>query len=156
LYFVVKVTSGQEKIAANILQNKMTKSDLPIYSIMVVDGMRGYIILEAADEISVRQFATKGKSVRGVLSSALPEEEVKKLIETRSAVVKIEKGDIVEFTSGPLKGYEAKVLKVDEVKGTMIVERLDVVVPIALTVKMNIAKMVKKAKGEEESSSEES
>ena len=65
-------------------------------------------------------------------------------------MVKIEKGDIVEFTSGPLKGYEAKVLKVDEAKGNMIVERLDVVVPIALTVKMNIAKMVKKAKSEEE------
>ena len=148
MYFVVKVTSGQEKIAANILQNKMTKSSLPIYSIMVVDGMRGYIILEGEDEISVRQFATKGKSVRGVLATALPEAEVKKLIETRSDVVKIEKGDIVEFTSGPLKGYEAKVLKVDETKGTMIVERLDVVVPIALTVKMNIAKMVKKAKAE--------
>ncbi|MDE1865094.1 MAG: transcription elongation factor Spt5 [Candidatus Micrarchaeota archaeon] len=146
---MVKVTSGQEKIAANILQNKMTKSDLPIYSIMVVDGMRGYIILEAEDEISVRQFATKGKSVRGVLPTALPVEEVKKLIETRSNVVKIEKGDIVEFTSGPLKGYEAKVLKIDEAKGNMIVERLDVVVPIALTVKMNIAKIVKKAKAEE-------
>ena len=70
LYFVVKVTSGQEKIAANILQNKMAKSSLPIYSIMVVEGMRGYIILEAEDEISVRQFATKGKSVRGVLPTA--------------------------------------------------------------------------------------
>lgn len=150
MYFVVKVTSGQEKIAANILQNKMAKSELPIYSIMVVDGMRGYIILEAEDEISVRQFATKGKSVRGVLPTALPVEEVKKLIETRSHVVKIEKGDIVEFTSGPLKGYEAKVLKIDEVKGNMIVERLDVVVPIALTVKMNIAKIVKKMKNEEE------
>jgi transcriptional antiterminator NusG len=149
LYFVVKVTSGQEKIAANILQNKMAKSDLPIYSIMVVEGMRGYIILEAEDEISVRQFATKGKSVRGVLPTSLPEAEVKKLIETRSHVVKIQKGDIVEFTSGPLKGYEAKVLKTDEAKGNMIVERLDVVVPIALTVKMNIAKIVKKVKGEE-------
>ena len=150
MYFVVKVTSGQEKIAANILQNKMAKSELPIYSIMVVDGMRGYIILEAEDEISVRQFATKGKSVRGVLPTALPVEEVKKLIETRSHVVKIEKGDIVEFTSGPLKGYEAKVLKIDEAKGNMIVERLDVVVPIALTVKMSIAKIVRKAKTQEE------
>ena len=155
MYFVVKVTSGQEKIAANILQNKMVKSTLPIYSIMVVEGMRGYIILEGEDEISVRQFATKGKSVRGVLPTALPDAEVEKLIKTRTNVVKIEKGDIVEFTSGPLKGYEAKVLKVDEAKGNMIVERLDVVVPIALTVKMNIAKMVKKAKVADEQSGEE-
>lgn len=149
LYFVVKVTSGQERIAANILQNKIGMTNLPIYSIIVVEGMRGYIIVEAEDEVSCRQFATKGKSVRGVLQTPLSEEEVKKIIETRSHVAKIEKGDIVEFTSGPLKGYEAKVLKIDETKGNMIVERLDVVVPIALTVKTSIAKIVKKAKPDE-------
>lgn len=149
MYFVVKVTSGQEKIAANILQNKMGMVNLPIYSILVVDGMRGYIIIEAEDEVSTRQFATKGKSIRGVLPTPLSEEEVKKIVETKSHVAKIEKGDIVEFTSGPLKGYEAKVLKIDETKGNMIVERLDVVVPIALTVKASIAKLVKKTKAPE-------
>ena len=45
MYFVVKVTSGQERIAANMLQNKASKTDLPMYSIIVVEGMRGYIIL---------------------------------------------------------------------------------------------------------------
>lgn len=150
LYFVVKVTSGQEKIAANILQNKMGIVELPIYSILVVEGMRGYIIVEAEDEVSVRQFATKGKSVRGVLPTPLSDVEVKKIIETRNPVAKIEKGDIVEFTSGPLKGYEAKVLKIDEAKGNMIVERLDVVVPIALTVKSSIAKILKKANKQED------
>lgn len=145
LYFVVKVTSGQEKIAANILQNKISKSEMPIYSIVVVEGMRGYIIVEAEDEVSCRQFVTKGKSIRGVLPKPLSEEEVKKLIESKSQIVKVEKGDVVEFTSGPMKGYQAKVLKVDEVKGNMIVERLDVVVPIALTVKTTIAKIVQKA-----------
>jgi transcriptional antiterminator NusG len=150
LYFVVKVTSGQERIAANILQNKMGIVELPIYSILVVEGMRGYIIVEAEDEVSVRQFATKGKSVRGVLPTPLSDEEVKKIIETRNPVAKIEKGDIVEFTSGPLKGYEAKVLKIDEAKGNMIVERLDVVVPIALTVKSSIAKILKKANKQED------
>ena len=65
LYFVVKVTSGQERIAANILQNKASKADLPIYSIIVIEGVRGYIIIESEDEVSARQFVTKGKSVRG-------------------------------------------------------------------------------------------
>ena len=145
MYFVVKVTSGQEKIPANLLQNKSAKSEVPIYSIMIVDGMRGYIIVEAEDEVSARQFITKGKNIRGVLPKSLSEEEVKKLIESRSQIVKIEVGDLIEFTSGPFKGYQAKVLKVDEAKGSMIVERLDVVVPIALTVKTSIAKIVKKA-----------
>jgi transcription termination/antitermination protein NusG len=145
LYFVVKVTSGQERIAANILQNKIAKSDLPIYSIIVVEGVRGYIILEAEDELSTRQFVTKGRSIRGVLPKPLSEEEVNKLIEVRSHAVGIEKGDTVEFTTGPFKGYKARVLKVDELKDDITVELMDVVVPIPITTKMNTAKIIQKA-----------
>jgi transcription termination/antitermination protein NusG len=145
LYFVVKVTSGQEQIAANILQNKISKTDLPIYSIIVVEGVRGYIILEAEDEVSTRQFVTKGRSIRGVLPKSLSEEEVNKLIEVRSHAVGIEKGDTVEFTTGPFKGYKARVLKVDELKDDITVELMDVVVPIPITTKMNTAKIVQKA-----------
>jgi transcription elongation factor SPT5 len=145
LYFVVKVTSGQERIAANILQNKIAKTDLPIYSIIVVEGVRGYIIIEAEDEVSARQFVTKGRSIRGVLSKPLSEEEVNKLIEVRSHAVGIEKGDTVEFTTGPFKGYKARVLKVDDLKDDITVELMDVVVPIPITTKMNTAKVIQKA-----------
>jgi transcription termination/antitermination protein NusG len=145
LYFVVKVTSGQERIAANILQNKVTKTDLPIYSIIVVEGVRGYIILEAEDEVSARQFVTKGRSIRGVLPKELSEAEVNKLIEVRSHAVGIEKGDTIEFTTGPFKGYKARVLKVDELKDDITVELMDVVVPIPITTKMNTAKVIQKA-----------
>jgi transcriptional antiterminator NusG len=145
LYFVVKVTSGQERIAANIMQNKISKSDLPIYSVIVVEGVRGYVILEAEDEVSARQFITKGRSIRGVLPQSLKEEEVKKLIESRSHAVGIEKSDIVEFTTGPFKGYKARVLKVDELKDDITVELMDVVVPIPITTKMNTAKVIQKS-----------
>ena len=145
MYFVVKVTSGQERIAANIMQNKIAKSDLPIYSIIVVEGVRGYIILEAEDEVSARQFVTKGRSIRGVLPKGLSEEEVNKLIEVRSHAVGIEKGDTIEFTTGPFKGYKARVLKVDELKDDITVELMDVVVPIPITTKMNTAKVIQKA-----------
>ena len=145
MYFVVKVTSGQEQIAANILQSKIAKSDLPIYSIIVVEGVRGYIILEAEDEVSTRQFVTKGRSIRGVLSEPLSEAEVNKLIEVRSHAVGIEKGDTVEFTTGPFKGYKARVLKVAELKDDITVELMDVVVPIPITTKMNTAKIIQKA-----------
>ena len=145
MYFVVKVTSGQERIAANILQNKVSKTELPIYSIIVVEGVRGYIILEAEDEVSARQFVTKGRSIRGVLPKELSEAEVNKLIEVRSHAVGIEKGDTVEFTTGPFKGYKAKVLKVDDLKDDITVELMDVVVPIPITTKMNTAKVIQKA-----------
>jgi len=144
VYFVVKVTSGQERIAANMLQNKMTP-EIPVYSIIVVEGMRGYIIVEAEDEVAVRQYITKGRNIRGILPKPLAEDEVNKLIEVRSHAVEIQRGDSIEFTSGPFKGYKAKVLKVDELKDDITVELMDVVVPIPITTKMNTAKVIQKA-----------
>ncbi|MDE1832863.1 MAG: transcription elongation factor Spt5 [Candidatus Micrarchaeota archaeon] len=144
MYFVVKVTSGQERIAANMLQNKMNP-EIPIYSIIVVEGMRGYIIVEAEDEVAVRQYITKGRNIRGILPKPLAEDEVNKLIEVRAHAVGIERGDTIEFTSGPFKGYKAKVLKVDDLKDDITVELMDVVVPIPITTKMNTAKVIQKA-----------
>ena len=145
MYFVVKVTSGQERIAANMLQNKWTKTDLPIFSIIVVEGMRGYIIVEAEDEMAIRAFITRDRNVKGILPKAITEEEINKLVEVKSYAPEIAKDDLVEFTSGPFKGYKAKVLKVDGIKGDITVELMDVVVPIPITTKANTAKVYQKA-----------
>ncbi|MCL4379655.1 MAG: transcription elongation factor Spt5 [Candidatus Marsarchaeota archaeon] len=145
MFFVVKVTSGQEKIAASMLQNKLTKEQLAIYSIIVVEGMRGYIVVEAEDEITVRTFITKERNIRGILPKPLSEAEVDKLLEVKSYVQEIHNGDTVEFTSGPFKGYKARVLRVDDVKSDMTVELMDVVVPIPITTKMNTARIIQKA-----------
>lgn len=149
MYFVVKVTSGQEKIAANMLQNKLSKENLAIYSIIVVEGMRGYIIVEAEDEIAVRTFITKERNIRGILPKPLSLEEVDKLLEVKSYAMEIHNGDTVEFTTGPFKGYKAKVLKVDDVKSEITVELMDVVVPIPITTKMNTARVIQKAAKQE-------
>ncbi len=145
MFFVVKVTSGQEKIAANMLQNKLTKENLPIYSIVVIDGMRGYIVVEAEDEITVRTFITKERNIRGILPKPLTDQEMDKLLEVKSYALEIHQSDIVEFASGPFKGYKAKVLRVDDVKSEMTVELMDVVVPIPITTKMSTARVIQKA-----------
>lgn len=150
MYFVVKVTSGQERIVANMLQNKATKSDIPVYSIIVLEGMRGYIIIEAKDEVACREFVSKEHNIKGILPKPLASEEVAKLINAPSKAQEIAKNDIVEFNTGPFKGYKAKVLKIDEAKNDMTVELMDVVVPIPITTKINTAKIIQKAKEKEE------
>jgi transcriptional antiterminator NusG len=148
VYFVVKVTSGQEKIVASVLQNKASKSELPIYSLVVIEGMRGYIIMEAEDELSARSFISRERNVKGILPTPLGDSELDKMIETNNTTTEINIGDVVEFSSGPFKGYKAKVLKVDNSKSEITVELMDVVVPIPITTKMNTAKVVQKVSGE--------
>lgn len=144
VFFVVKVTLGQEGVVARMLQNKAAKSDLPIYSILVIEGLRGYIIVEAEDEVACRQFITKEYNIKGILNKPLGSEELDKMIASKTYEQNVEVGDIIEFTTGPFRGYKAKVLKVDDIKNDITVELMDVVVPIPVTTKVGTTKIISK------------
>ncbi|MGC8676425.1 MAG: transcription elongation factor Spt5 [Candidatus Micrarchaeia archaeon] len=145
MYFVVRVTSSQERISADILQNKVEKTGLPVYAIVVSEGMRGYLIVEAQDLNALKDLVQDEPHMKGVLTTPLSPEELDKMIAIKREVQEIGDGDIVEFVSGPFKGYKAKVLKTDEGKGEITVELMDVVVPIPVTTRSTAAKIIEKA-----------
>ncbi len=145
MYYIVRVTSSQERITADILQNKVEKGSIPVYALIVVEGMRGYLILEAQDENAAREIIRDEPHVKGILAKALSEEELNKMLEVKKIVEEIGVNDIVEFSGGPFKGYKAKVIKVDTTKEEMTVELMDVAVPIPVTTKMSTAKILQKA-----------
>ncbi len=145
MYFVIRVTSSQEKITADILENKVEKEQLPIYSIVLVEGMRGYLIIESQDEVGCRNLIMNEPHVKGMLPKPLAEEDLSKMLEVKKAVQDIAVNDKVEFLSGPFKGYKAKVIKVDSAKDEITVELMDVAVPIPVTTKSNTARIIEKA-----------
>lgn len=144
MIFVYRVTAGQEKVVADILRNKIKKENLPLYSIALLEDMRGYLIVEAEDEVIARQAAMKIPHIKGVLSKEMKIEEITPLIETRTTKLQIAKGDIVELISGPFKGEKAKIIKIDEAKDEVTVELLEVAVPIPVTIKINTVRMYQK------------
>ncbi len=147
MYFVVKVTAGQERVVSNVLQNKFNKtSPEGVYSILVIGNIKGYIIVEGSDEVAVKSFVLGSQNVKGVLPKPVSKEEVEKLIMSKTTEQEVSNGDIVEFSAGPFKGYKAKVLKVDQIKSEITVELMDVVVPIPITTKMDTIKIVQKEK----------
>jgi len=145
MYFIVRVTSSQERISADILQNKVEKSNLPVYSIVVAEGLRGYLIIEAEDANTVRELIQDEPHMKGVLPQQLSESELDKLFATKSTIQEIGNGDIVEFLTGPFKGYKAKVIKAEKGKDEITVELMDVAVPIPVTTKASAAKILEKA-----------
>ncbi|MFP3278398.1 MAG: transcription elongation factor Spt5 [Candidatus Micrarchaeota archaeon] len=145
MYFVIRVTSSQEKITLDILEKKAMKAGLPIYSMILVEGMRGYLIVEAKNEAACRDLIMNEPHVKGMLPKPLSEEELNKMIEIKRSVQEIGVNDVVEFLSGPFKGYKAKVIKVDPTKDEITVELMDVAVPIPVTTKSNTAKIIEKA-----------
>lgn len=145
MYFVIRVTSSQEKITADILENKIAKSSLPVTSIILLDGMKGYLILEADNEVACRDLIANEPHVKGMLQKPLSEEEFSKMLEVKQHVQEMAVNDVVEFLTGPFKGYKAKVIKTDATKEEITVELMDVAVPIPVTTKSNSARIIQKA-----------
>lgn len=145
VYFIVRVTASQEKITADVLQNKISKTNSDIYSLVMPYGMRGYLIIEAANEIACRDLILNEPHVKGMLSKSLDEAELDKMLASKQAIQEIGVGDIIEFFAGPFKGYKAKVIKMDSGKDEITVELMDVAVPIPVTTKANMARILERA-----------
>ncbi len=145
MYFVVRVTSSQEKITADILETKVSKTTIPVYAIVLVEGMRGYLVLEAENEVACRDLIMNEPHVKGMLPHPLAQEELDRMIATTKKVQEIAVNDIIEFSTGPFKGYKAKVIKVDASKDEITVELMDVAVPIPVTTKASAARIIEKA-----------
>lgn len=145
MIFVYRVTAGQEKVVADVLHNKVKKEKIPLYSIAFMDTLKGYLIIEAADEVAARQAAMRIPHIKGVLRKSMTLEEMGTLIAVKAAGIKLNKGDIIELISGPFKGEKARVIKIDEAKEECTVELMEVAVPIPVTIKMNTLRVYQKA-----------
>ncbi|MDE1834562.1 MAG: transcription elongation factor Spt5 [Candidatus Micrarchaeota archaeon] len=145
MYFIIRVTASQEKITADVLQNKISKTSSGIYSLVMPYGMRGYLVIEAENEIACRDLILNEPHVKGMLSKPLDAAELEKMLASKQAIQEIGVSDIIEFFAGPFKGYKAKVMKVDSAKDEITVELMDVAVPIPVTTKSNLARIIERA-----------
>lgn len=139
MIFTYRVTGGQELIVADLLEKKIMKSKIPIKSIIISPTLKGYVIIEG-DDFSIRQAANGIPQIKGVLRKEITLEELKTLVESKPLKVELLKGSMVEITSGPFKGEKAKVVKFE--KEDVVVELVDVAVPIPVTIKSNTIKLI--------------
>jgi len=150
MLLALRVTTGQERIVADMLYKKSKKDNVPVYSILTFDNLKGYLIIEAEDETVVRKAIYGLSHIRGLLAKELDIKELDAMIEaSKPQVMSINKNDIVEITSGPFKGERAKVIKIDLAKEELTVELTEAAVPIPVTIKANLVKLIEKAVLEE-------
>lgn len=148
----IRVTSGQEKIIAEILVKKARAEKLNVYSVVHVENVKGYLFVETPDENTLVKLIQKVKHVKGFLKKSITLGEIEKLVKAeKQPALTIAPGDTVEMSSGPFKGERAKVIKLDEAKDEITVELIEVAVPIPVTVKSKMVKLFQKAGQGEES-----
>lgn len=150
MIFIVKVTTNKEERAAEIIVDRTKKKQLGVYAVAVPHGLKGYIIVEAADRESVEEAVYNTPYAKGIIGKTVSYDEVKNLLEPKVEEMNIEIGDIVEIIGPTFKGEHAKVTRIDRQKGEVVVSLLGATVPIPYTVKMDNVKVIRREKEEEE------
>lgn len=144
LLFAARVTVGQEAVLAALICERVKRSGLGVAALLVAPAPKGYIVIEARNEADARAALAGLPHVKGLLRRPMAMEELRDLLAVKVAEVVIEKGDLVEVTSGPFKGAQAKVVRVDKEKGDATIEFLEMVVAIPVTLKLEAIKPIPK------------
>lgn len=149
MIFIVKVTTNKEDKTVDLISERAIKKQLNVFSVIRPHGLKGFIILEAADRESAEESAFNLPYVKGILGKTVEYSEIKNMLEPKIEDYNIEIGDIVEMIGTTFKGEKAKVTRVDKAKGEIIVSLLGAAVPIPVTVSMDNVKVIRREKTEE-------
>jgi transcriptional antiterminator NusG len=150
MIFIIKVSSNKEDKAIEMIVNRVEKKALGVFCIVRPHGLKGYIIIEAADKDVVEEATYNLPYTKGIIGKTVAYEEIKNMIEPKAEDIKIEIGDIVEMISEPFKNEKAKVTRIDKQKGEVVVSLLGASVPIPVTVKIDNIKVIRREEKEEE------
>lgn len=144
MIYVIKVTTNKEEKALELIAEHAIKKQINIYAIIKPQGLKGYILLESEDRDSAEDACFNLPYVKGIIGKTISYEEVKNMLEVNVEAVNIEKEDIVEILSDPFKKEKAKVIRIDKQKGEVVVNLLEAVVQIPVTIKMENVKVIRR------------
>jgi transcriptional antiterminator NusG len=142
--FAVKTTANQERSVANMIAMVTRKEHLDIRTVLVPEELKGYVLVESPMLEIVEQAITNIPHAKAVVRGASSIAEVQHFLAPKPTVTGISEGDIVELTAGPFKGEKARVKRIDEAKEEITVELSEAMVPIPVTVRGDIVRVLSK------------
>ncbi len=144
MIFIIKVTSNKEERAMEMMHERAIKKQLQLFSIVKPHGLKGYLILEAANRDAIEEAAFNLPYVKGIVGKTVSYEEIKNMIQPEVQDFNIEIGDIVEMIADHFKNEKGKVTRIDKKKGEIVVSLLGAAVPIPVTVKIDNVKVIRR------------
>ena len=102
--FAVRTTGGQEKIVMRMLEARLKMETINVQSVLLLDDLKGYVVVEAQDVSSMFNAIQGLRHVRGQLRGELGYNEIEKYLVKKSVVTELEIDKTVEIVGGPFKG----------------------------------------------------
>ncbi|MFH0929617.1 MAG: transcription elongation factor Spt5 [Candidatus Aenigmatarchaeota archaeon] len=133
MIYTVRTTVGRENAVIETLVSKTRSSSLNIKTVFHPGELKGYVFVEG-DEEAIDEVVKAVPHVKGIIKKEVKIDDIKKFLETKKLEIKINRGDVIEVTSGPFKNEKGKVTRVDEAKEEVTIELLEAAIPIPITV----------------------
>lgn len=145
MILTIRTTTGRENAVIDTISTKIQARKLPIKSIFYTDELRGYVFIEGEQE-DIENSIKGVPHVRGLINKVVELKDLEKFMIPEKREIKYDIGDVVEIVGGPFKGEKAKITRVDETKNEVTLELLEAVIPIPVTLSMNVLRMYEKKK----------
>jgi transcriptional antiterminator NusG len=146
-FYGVRVTAGQEVAMALLIEQRVKTAGLPVYSISVLPGLKGMIVVEAESPHAVQRAAMGLRHVRGLMRGSMDFSELERFIAPKPIVELIKVGDLVEITGGPFVGMRGRVLEVNRSKGEVKVEITEAAYPLPVTISADYVRPIQEEGG---------
>ncbi len=143
-FFAIRTTGGQEHVVARLIENRIAIKNLGVQSILVLDKLKGYIVVEAPDANVAYEALSGIRHVRGQIRGELQFKEIEGYLVKKPTVTELSVDDTVEIIGGPFKGIRAKITRVDYERQEATVILLDAPYQLPVTIDANYLKLVQK------------
>jgi transcriptional antiterminator NusG len=137
--FAIRTTGGQEKVVMRLLEAKANANKINIQSVLLVDNLKGYVVIEAINPSDAYMAVEGVRHIRGQLRGELEFKDIEGYLVKKSSQLKVD--DVIEITGGPFKGMKATITRIDQDKEEATVVLLDASYQLPVTVDANYLKL---------------
>ncbi|MFH1473356.1 MAG: transcription elongation factor Spt5 [Candidatus Aenigmatarchaeota archaeon] len=147
MIYTVRTTVGRENAVIETLTRKIKCRTLDIRTVFHPGELKGYIFVEGGEE-DIDTIIKAVPHVKGLIRREVKIDEIKNFLEVKKIEIKINRGDVIEVTSGPFKNEKGKVTRVDEAKEEVTIELLEAAIPIPITVPIDSVRVLEAIESE--------
>lgn len=139
--FAIRTAGGQEKMVMNLLEAKAKMNKVDIQSVLLVDNLKGYVVIEALNPSSVFMAIDGIRHIKGQLRGELEFKDIEGYLIKKSTITQLAVDSVVEIAGGPFKGMKATITRIDHEKEEATVMLLDASYQLPVTVDANYLKL---------------
>lgn len=142
-YYIIRTASGKEqKFMTDAKKLLEKKEETGIYSLFRPETVKGYVFAEAESLTKVVDNIRGIPNNKGVIRKAVDLADLDKYFERDGEQIVVNERDIVEIISGPFKGDKARVVRIVPGKDEIIIEPLNMAVPIPITLSVDDIRVI--------------